>query len=79
MDKVILSSNKSQYECVFKDMSATVNVWFQKAGNLLVPLNTRSSRELFLYFCLRSVLVNTRHAGVCSERFLNARLELYPL
>ena len=77
MDKVILSSNANQHECVFKDMSTIVNVCFQKIDSLLLSLNTHSPKELFV-FCLRSVLVNIRHTGACSERFLNAGLKLYP-
>ena len=49
MDKVILSSNKSQHEYVFKDMSTIVNVCFQKTDTLLLPLNTHSPKELFLF------------------------------
>ena len=48
MDNVILSSNKSQHECVFKDMSTIVNVCFQTTDSLLLPLNTHSPKELLL-------------------------------
>ena len=79
MDKAILSSNRRQPECVFKDTSNLSNVCFPKTDSLLLLLNTRSSKEYFFYFCSRSVLVNIRHTGASSERFLNARSELYPL
>ena len=55
MDKVILSSNKSQHECVFKDMSTIVNVCLENTDSLLLTLNIRSTKELF-YFCIRPVL-----------------------
>ena len=49
-DKVILSSNKSQHECVFKDMSTIINVRFQ-TDSLLLLLNTNNPKELF-HICL---------------------------
>ena len=77
VDKFILSSNKSQHECVLKDMSTIANVCFQKTDNLL--LQTPAVPRNCSYSCLRSVLVYIRHTGACSERSLNARLKLYPL
>ena len=69
MDKVILSSNRRQLECVFKDTSNLSNVCFPNTDSLLLLINTRSPMD-FLNFCSRSVLVNIRHTGASSERLL---------
>ena len=64
----------------FVETSNLSNVYFQKTDSLLLPLITRSRKEFFFfYFCSRSILMNIRHIGACSKRFLNARSELYPL
>ena len=49
MNKSILSSNRRQPECVFKDTSNLSNVCFPKTDSLLLLLNTRNPRDFFFF------------------------------
>ena len=53
MDKVILSSNKSQHECVFKDILTVVDVCLQKTAyfSLWTPVVPRNFFKFLLEIC----------------------------